>query len=306
MGAIFGLFAALAAVIPGTYLLAATALGGIAACFGPELLTAAQASWEGIQAGFSALIQWFGQSFPTTAFYISETCKNMGTNIHGIATDIGNAFSTAWQGISAAGTTLWGSLKTDCTAAFSAISSQEVTEDLLKDAETDEPVVNPNGERIQIEIPNSYPVIEFSRYEPSPDTPAGIAAFISKMNRFKNRINSDEFMGFEPGTCFLYAPQTTREQINGGYFFKVTYRILIKADEGEEPFKAKPLCEGYMAKNPDAGGTVQSTSEIYGQNIKVNLDAFGMPLGEDADPVFLSFNQYKSVNFSELQLLPEE
>ncbi len=48
----------------------------------------------------------------------------MGTNIHGIATDIGNAFSTAWQGISAAGTTLWGSLKTDCTAAFSAISSQ--------------------------------------------------------------------------------------------------------------------------------------------------------------------------------------
>lgn len=48
----------------------------------------------------------------------------MGTNIHGIATDIGNAFSTAWQGISAAGTTLWGSLKTDCGAAFSAISSQ--------------------------------------------------------------------------------------------------------------------------------------------------------------------------------------
>lgn len=187
-----------------------------------------------------------------------------------------------------------------------SISSQEVTEDLLKDAETDEPVVNPNGERIQIEIPNSYPIVEFSRYEPYPDTPAGIAAFISKMNRFKNRINADEFMGFEPGTCFLYAPQTTREQINGGYFFKVTYRILIKADEGEEPFKAKPLCEGYMAKNLDAGGTVQSTSEIYGQNIKVNLDAFGMPLGEDADPVFLSFNQYKSVNFSELQLLPEE
>ena len=48
----------------------------------------------------------------------------MGTNIHGIATDIGNAFSTAWQGISAAGTTLWGSLKADCGAAFSAISSQ--------------------------------------------------------------------------------------------------------------------------------------------------------------------------------------
>ena len=119
------------------------------------------------------------------------------------------------------------------------------------------------GSPIRSRTLRSYPVVEFSRYEPYPDTPAGIAAFISKMNRFKNRINADEFMGFEPGTCFLYAPQTTREQINGGYFFKVTYRILIKADEGEEPFKAKPLCEGYMAKNPDAGGSIQSTSGRY-------------------------------------------
>lgn len=183
-----------------------------------------------------------------------------------------------------------------------SISSQEVTEDLLKDAETDEPVVNPNGERIHIEVPNSYPVIEFSRYEAYPDTPAGIAAFIAKMNRFKNRLNADEFMGFAPGTCFLYAPQTTREQINGSLYFRTTYRILIKADEGEKPFTAKPLCEGYMViDNED--GQLKNTSEIYGQNIKVNLDANGHILNPNDTPQFLCFNQYKSVNFSELQLL---
>ncbi|MDO4585570.1 MAG: phage tail tape measure protein, partial [Planctomycetia bacterium] len=124
VGLIFALFGGLAAIIPGAYLLTATAIAGIAVCFGPELLAAAQASWEGIKSGFSALIQWFGRSFPTASFYISETCKNMGTTLYGVATDIGTAFSTAWQGISAAGSQLWGSLKTDCSAAFSAISSQ--------------------------------------------------------------------------------------------------------------------------------------------------------------------------------------
>lgn len=185
-----------------------------------------------------------------------------------------------------------------------SISSQEVTESLERDVETNKPIMNPNKERILIEIPNSYPVIEFSRYEPYPDTPDGMRAIIATFNRFKNRINSAPFLGFPAGTCFMYAPQTTREQINGSAYFKVNYRILVKADEGENPFMARTLCEGYMIQNPDKGGMLESTAEAYGQNIKVNLSLEGLPLESDKEPIFLEFNQYKSVDFNELGLLP--
>jgi len=91
----------------------------------------------------------------------------------------------------------------------------------------------------------------------------------------------------------LYA---TREAINGGYFFKITYRITIRG--GEEPYKARPLCEGYTFRGL-IGGNIRSTAERYGQNIKVNLDLNGL---ESDDPVYLAFNQYESVNFGNLGL----
>ena len=183
-----------------------------------------------------------------------------------------------------------------------SISTQEVTEDLLQDPVTKQPVVNPNGERIHIELTNSYPVIEFSRYEAYPDTPAGVAAIVSKINRYKNRVNKTPFLGFPAGTCFLYAPVATREKINGAYFFKMTYRILIKAEEGDEPFVAKPLCEGYLVRDANNGGKVVSTADLYGQNIRVNLDKQGHVLQDGAPPVYLSFHQYQQADFNDLRL----
>lgn len=161
---------------------------------------------------------------------------------------------------------------------------------------TGAPIQNPNGERIQIEVPRSFPVIEFSRYEAYPDNPAGVAAIAAKIALYANKINSDVFLGFAPGSCFMHAPHATREAINGGYYFKMTYRITIRG--GLEPYKARPLCEGYTFRGL-VGGNIRSTAERYGQNIKVNLDLNGL---ESDDPVYLAFNQYEPVPFAPLAL----
>ena len=167
-----------------------------------------------------------------------------------------------------------------------------MTESLEKDVVTGAPIQNPNGERIQIEVPRSFPVIEFSRYENYPDNPAGVAAIAAKIALYANKINAD----ISTRLLFMHAPHATREAINGGYYFKMTYRITIRG--GLEPYKARPLCEGYTFRGL-VGGNIRSTAERYGQNIKVNLDLNGL---ESDDPVYLAFNQYDSVSFGSLGL----
>lgn len=138
-----------------------------------------------------------------------------------------------------------------------SITTEDVTESLEKDVVTGAPIQNPNGERIQIEVPRSFPVIEFSRYENYPDNPAGVAAIAAKIALYANKINADTFLGFPPGSCFMHAPHATREAINGGYYFKMTYRITIHG--GLEPYKARPLCEGYTFRGL-VGGNIRSTA----------------------------------------------
>lgn len=94
----------------------------------------------------------------------------------------------------------------------------------------------------------------------------------------------------------MHAPHATREAINGGYYFKMKYRITIRG--GLEPYKARPLCEGYTFRGL-VGGNIRSTAERYGQNIKVNLDLNGL---ESDQPVYLAFNQYEPVAFAPLAL----
>ncbi|MBQ9454833.1 MAG: hypothetical protein IJU53_04095 [Thermoguttaceae bacterium] len=177
-----------------------------------------------------------------------------------------------------------------------SLSTEDVTELLTQDVVTGKPIQNPNGEKIQIEVPRSYPVIEFSRYESYPDNPLGVAQLAAKIAYYSNKLNADTFLGCSPGNCFMHAPRAMREAINGGYFFKVTYRITIRG--GLEPYKARPLCEGYTYRVAK-GFNIRSTAEIYGQNIKINLDLDGV---ESDEPVYLAFNQYESVVFADLGL----
>lgn len=197
-----------------------------------------------------------------------------------------------------------------------AIHEHEETRDLLNAWNAPKtPVCNPNGERIHVEVTQSYPLIEFSRYEAYPDSPSGVAAFLKKMANFANTLNNTEFMGFPKYSCLMMAPTATREEINGGRYFKVTYRILIKnyTDEEKEasgqedfsPFDVRPLCEGYLVRDRETD-EIRSTSELYGQNIKVNLDANGCELGEGEDPHFLYFHTREGANFNELNLIPED
>ena len=194
------------------------------------------------------------------------------------------------------------------------ITSQEITTDLITDPVTGDPIANPNGERIQVETTQSFPVVEFSRYEPYPNTTAGIQAILTKIFKYQNRVNSAPFLGQPEGCVFMYAPTTRREKINGGEFFKVTYRFLIKqltkpnADKphDNEPFMIRPLCEGYTIREADGQDLrTISTAEKFGQNIRVNLNADGGLLADDAEPVFLLFNTYKKADFNELGLTME-
>ena len=187
------------------------------------------------------------------------------------------------------------------------IAAQDVEEILKKDRQTGETIANPHKEPILLTVPNSYPVIEFSRYEYYPDTVSGMQALIQKFNRFKNTVNALSFMGFPPGTCFMYAPTATRENINDGIYFKVNYRILIRHSEvEEEPLKAHVLCEGYLyTKTSDESDPkrVYDTAKDDGVNKKVRLDENGNILANTAQDVFLTFNQYLESDFNELGLV---
>lgn len=197
-----------------------------------------------------------------------------------------------------------------------SIHEHEEKRDLLtawNDAGT--PIENPNGERIHVEVTESYPLIEFSRYEAYPDTPEGVVSFLGKMASYANTLNSEEFLGFPKYSCLMYAPTATREEINGGRYFRVTYRILVKnytqeekeasGQENYSPFDVRPLCEGYLVRDRDTG-EIRSTSEIYGQNIKVNLDADGYELADGNEPHFLYFETHDASDFNGLNLVPDD
>ncbi|MDO4584902.1 MAG: phage tail tape measure protein [Planctomycetia bacterium] len=93
---------ALASSITLAHVAAVAAIGGIAILCGPYL-------WKILKAAGMTIYQILG---------------SVGTWISQQFSRFANAAQTAWAGIAAAGSELWGNLKEDCVSAFSTISAQ--------------------------------------------------------------------------------------------------------------------------------------------------------------------------------------
>jgi hypothetical protein len=130
-------------------------------------------------------------------------------------------------------------------------------------------------------------------------------------------------MGYAAGKCLIDDIQAEREEINGGYYFKVTYKILFYPNSDFDwPWEWNIADRGTMMKDtknyiydpehPDDNIPILPVVEVLGTAQEVDLDGYGHQLQEGADKVFLTFFQYGEVKFADLHFnlaesdIPEE
>lgn len=116
-----GPVAGFAAIAASVYVLADL----ITAVFGTTIPEAVQATCAFIGNAWQATANWFMSTFPTLA----QEINSFFIGASNLFNSFGKAATDAWNGVAQAGATLWGSLATDCSSAFSAISSQIVDGD---------------------------------------------------------------------------------------------------------------------------------------------------------------------------------
>ena len=155
---------------------------------------------------------------------------------------------------------------------------------------------NSVGEAMPVEVDVRCPCLKISRYEPYVWGGHWILAIVGY-------LNSAEFAGFLAGQCLIDDVTATREEINGGYYFHVTYKILIRPADSSatQPFTMKLLDQGTKIKESiDGEEQIVTTQQKYGQTKTVNLNGAGGVLAEGAPPVELEFNIYQSFDFNDL------
>lgn len=157
---------------------------------------------------------------------------------------------------------------------------------------------NSVGEPMPIEMDVGCPCLKITRYEPYVWGGHWILAVVK-------HLNSQEFAGFLPGQCLIDEVTATREEINGGYYFKVSYKILIRQSETATtyPFKLKLLDQGTKLKEDVQGEEepqIITTQQKYGQTKTINLNGSGYPLQEGEPMVELEFEVYPSFDFNDL------
>lgn len=155
-------------------------------------------------------------------------------------------------------------------------------------------ITNSVGQLLPQEIEQGVECLTISRYEPYVWGPSWI-------KKYYHKLNSDEFLDYNPYQCFIEDVSATRELINGGYYFKVTYKILF--DDSEEcPWDFSILDHGTKAKDPRHGNQIRDICEIHGTATTVNLNGNGFELAENSPPVFITYGKYKTVSFADLKL----
>ena len=196
-------------------------------------------------------------------------------------------------------------------------TSQKIKTTVCKDfGNPPRDIANSAGQLQPQEIDLVVPCLTLSRYEPYVWGPHWITKFAQK-------TNSDEFMGYAAGKCLIDDIQAEREEINGGYYFKVTYKILFYPNSDFDwPWEWNIADRGTMMKDtknytydpehPDDNIPILPVVEVLGTAQEVDLDGYGHQLQEGADKVFLTFFQYGEVKFADLHFnlaeseIPEE
>ena len=157
-------------------------------------------------------------------------------------------------------------------------------------------ITNSAGQLQVIEDDVIVPCLTLSRYEPYVWGPNWILEYAQK-------VNEDEFMGFAAGNCLIDDIQAEREEINGGYYFKVTYKILFNpfpSSTGICIWDWKIADRGTEAKDPDNGNQIRPVNEILSTAQEVDLDGHGGILAKGQPKVFLTYYRYYSVKFADL------
>jgi len=121
-----------------------------------------------------------------------------------------------------------------------------------------------------------------------------------------DRVNSEEFWGYDPGQVYLDDIRSSTQQEAGIQFYPRTYRFKIRTDEAN-PWNWKPLDQGFM--NWDPGNEVQYTAYTRdGQPPArpVLLDGGGQTLAIWAtptpEPFYHNFRLKGSANFNDFEL----
>lgn len=121
---------------------------------------------------------------------------------------------------------------------------------------------------------------------------------------FKNAVNADEFLGFEPGTVKCTRFDGEEAQAADQKYFVVSYEFQIRYDG----WKRRILDQGFRE---DTGSTDDDGNTIYeiikdtdGNPVRepVLLDGEGKILAEGEDAVFLEKQIYPELDFSNLNI----
>lgn len=174
-------------------------------------------------------------------------------------------------------------------------TSEKIKTVVYKDFGNPRKVIANSAEQIfPQEIDMIVPCLTLSRYEPYVWGPHWLTKFAQK-------TNSDEFMGYEAGRCLIDDIQASREEINGGYYFKVTYKILFHPEK-DYPWDWHIADRGTMVKDPryTYHAPIKPVVEVYGTAEEIDLNGEGYRLAEGAAKVFLTYFRYGEVKFADL------
>jgi hypothetical protein len=128
---------------------------------------------------------------------------------------------------------------------------------------------------------------------------------VNKAAKYIGAVNSDEFYGIPPGfaKCIKYNGDPARA--GSFFYYEMTYEILIRlsAVAGVNPgHKVRILDEGFGYKNADGEWEDFKDAEGAVRSEPTKLDGSGGELPDGADEVFLEFEVYEPLQFSELNL----
>lgn len=178
------------------------------------------------------------------------------------------------------------------------------TEELSRDAITGKAITTTAGEKIIVEHPIAFPILEIKRYGFAPFDPDVILQYV-------NRTNSTVFWGAPKGSALMLPITADEVTIDGGKYVEETYTIKFKPKTldnnetalREDSWKGSVLNQGQMVRLAPDTEPVRATDD-NDNPITVNLDDDGVRLADGADPVYVDFNRFARANFNNLNLGP--
>lgn len=180
----------------------------------------------------------------------------------------------------------------------------EQEEEVMEKDADNEPVATANNEPILLTKQTVLPVLEITRFEFAPFDPQTILLYA-------NHINSAVFYGAPIGTALMMPPEAEEEVRNNTKYVRVTYRIKFKLKEDPDnpetflsnTWDIEVLHQGTLVSKTGITPPVVAT-DPFGNPRIVNLDNTGRELPASSDPEFLTFKQFATRDFNNLNLGP--